>query len=413
MPQADLAQQQGAAAQATAPAATGDWAQDFEAQVQDGTADPAMLADRWATAFAQQMREGNFADGLGDDAWAHAVDPTHDTPDWAGEGEVAAEQRGPLPVHGYQFEQENPYLQTPDIDYEQAMGNANEALRTGALASAILWYEVAVQQDLERPDGWELLGLSRAENEQEEPAMICLRESVRLQADRASAYQALAVSYTNELRYTEAYDALEAALRSNPRYSSIPIAQTPDSDGGAATPFAAMHRERHSSVREAYFQAAQMSPEAIDADVQIGLGVLFNINHEYDKAVDCFRAALQVKPTDSNLWNKLGATLANSDRSAEAVEAYARALEIRPGYIRARYNLGISCINLKSYRDAAEHFLTALSLQKLATEGSTQRNMSDTIWTSLRTTLSMANMPQLLRHATARDLEAFREHFKF
>ena len=125
----------------------------------------------------------------------------------------------------------------------------------------------------------------------------------------------------------------------------------------------------------------------------------------------CF--CLQAKPDDSNLWNKLGATLANSDRSAEAVEAYARALEIRPGYIRARYNLGISCINLKSYRDAAEHFLTALSLQKLATEGSTQRNMSDTIWTSLRTTLSMANMPQLLRHATARDLEAFREHFKF
>lgn len=97
---------------------------------------------------------------------------------------------------------------------------------------------------------------------------------------------------------------------------------------------------------------------------QVGLGVLFNISREYDKAIDCFKTGIQARPDSALLWNKLGATLANSGKSGEATEAYRNALQLRPGFIRCRYNLGISCINLKVYRSAVEHFLTALNMQR-------------------------------------------------
>jgi tetratricopeptide (TPR) repeat protein len=73
-----------------------------------------------------------------------------------------------------------------------------------------------------------------------------------------------------------------------------------------------------------------MAPE--DGDVHTVLGVLYNLSRDYDKAIASFQTALQLKPRDYSLWNKLGATQANSARSADAIYAYQ---EVYPSNIKS------------------------------------------------------------------------------
>ena len=126
----------------------------------------------------------------------------------------------------------------------------------------------------------------------------------------------------------------------------------------------------YKQIARLFTEASQMNPE--DADVHIVLGVLFNLSREFDRAITSFQTALQLKPNDYSLWNKLGATQANSVQSADAISAYQQvnssmhrtqsslclllfnfrvlflywqALDLKPNYVRAWANMGISYAN--------------------------------------------------------------------
>ena len=180
----------------------------------------------------------------------------------------------------YKFSTENPYLNATIPEIHQAMGSQN-------LVEALLAHEANVQYNVDDAEAWYKLGIKQQENEREASAISALKLAIKLKPETAQPYLAIAVSYTNESCYMDAYDALVNFLRFNSDYShlippNLPSPTTQD--------------ELHNFCFDLYLKAVRENTGSLDPDVQIGLGVILNISEDYGKAIDCFRSALSAKP---------------------------------------------------------------------------------------------------------------------
>ncbi|OJJ98218.1 hypothetical protein ASPACDRAFT_79772 [Aspergillus aculeatus ATCC 16872] len=361
-----------------------------------------------------------------------------DMGDWDGFETLNTRFRNPQ-LGEYLFEEDNVF-QNVNNPFEEGVKIMREG---GNLSLAALAFEAAVQKDPQHVQAWTMLGTAQAQNEKELPAIRALEQALKIDAGNLDALMGLAVSYTNEGYDSTAYRTLERWL--SVKYPQIinPKDVSEDADLGFTD-----RQLLHDRVTDLFIQAAQLSPsgEQMDPDVQVGLGVLFYCAEEYDKAVDCFSAALASTESGTTnqqeqlhlLWNRLGATLANSGRSEEAIEAYEQALNINPNFVRARYNLGVSCINIGCYPEAAQHLLGALSMHRVVEQEGRERareiiggeggiadeqlermlhvsqNQSTNLYDTLRRVFSQMGRRDLADQVVAgMDVNVFRKEFEF
>lgn len=296
----------------------------------------------------------------------------------------------------YIFQKNNPFILNNTIP------TLEEATSLPVLVESILALEAIVQNDPKNAKAWLQLGNYQQENEREPQAISALKKATELNPKLLDAWMSLAISYSNEEYIENAYDALESWILNSDKYSHL-LNKYPM--------FMNHSDDRHKFLTDLLLECARFKPGAdLDPDVQIGLGLLFNLSGEYDKAIDCFSSAISKRPMDHILYNRLGAMLANNNEPQKAIEAYFHALEINPSYIRARYNLAISCMNINEVKEAVEHLLGALSIQSGNNEyygaegiGDGPDANSTSVWETLRTALITLGRKDLLDRVDARD----------
>ncbi|KAJ7045743.1 hypothetical protein C8F04DRAFT_1066000 [Mycena alexandri] len=329
-----------------------------------------------------------------------------------------ATNTGIHPVDRYIFQQNNPYFtDKPSFTTRHHLAHSHQGRQ--AFLDSVLELEAVVQRNMTDASAWFDLGVKQQANEREKQALQALARAVELDPSYLPAWLALAISHTNDGNRQGTHDAIRNWVDRNERYQSAVARHRAGHPEREGMPIG----ERFGNLIQCLIGMARSesgSEGEVDADIQIALAVLLNTNEEYEKAQDCFRTALAVRPDDFLLYNRVGATMANSGRAEEALQYYLRALELNPVYIRARFNLGISCINLRRFDEAAHHILDALGLQEsdgVTYGGNDAANHSDgvtttALWDSLRTASMHLQRPDLAAFCDRHDLEGYRRSFQ-
>lgn len=294
-----------------------------------------------AMADAWRLAEDEDSQALLDQAWmAGDLNMDHI---WANSSAKNSE---------YKFQDSNPYLDCPD-----PLAEAQRLIREGRDREALLALEAEVQRNPESSEGWRQLGQLHAELDQDIEAIRCLRRGHEVDPYNLDSLLALGVSYTNELDQLPALRYLRLWIENHEEHQGLVQ--------GLEPPAEYEYEAWRQQVTALYHQAAQMNP--LDADVFVALGVMENINRNYDAAIRALATACRLRPNDHTVWNKLGATLANSGKSEQAVVAYHQGLQLKPNYARSWSNLAIAHSNLGQHADAARFYLSSLVLNPDAT----------------------------------------------
>ncbi|CAD7935987.1 unnamed protein product [Amoebophrya sp. A120] len=299
-------------------------------------------------------------------------------------------------ISEYTFMQNNPYLERFPLaadgpaaagqtvpSPESPMELALKLIAEGKDQEAIQVLEIEVQRNADSSEGWCLLGQLYANLDQDIEAIKCLVKGHEADPYNLDSLLQLGVSCTNELDQVEALRYLYKWVESHEDYGHL-VHEKPSS---SSKPDAAdlldlsdfeklrgevsslLHSAADSILARAGGTAGeQQSAEANkqEAQVFVALGVVENVSRNFGQAVEALREAVRRSPLDFSIWNKLGATLANSGNSEAAQLCYHQALSLKPNYARTWSNLAIANSNIGHHEDAARFYLSSLVLNPKA-----------------------------------------------
>lgn len=204
---------------------------------------------------------------------------------------------------GYEFisAHQNPYVapQQTQSDLNKLMEEGMRLYQAGQIKQAILCFEGILQDSAgaENDEAWRMLGACHAENDEDKRAILCLNSALDCDPYNLEALLALGTSYVNELNSVKALETLRTWVSHNPRYQGLDLNAVDEYSDGSLM----------DEVMQLMVGVAAYDP--LDADVQVVLGVLYNVSLDYDSAIASFSQACEMRPNDYALLNKVSECL--------------------------------------------------------------------------------------------------------
>ncbi|MBU1113093.1 MAG: tetratricopeptide repeat protein, partial [Candidatus Omnitrophica bacterium] len=246
------------------------------------------------------------------------------------------------------------YPQYPGISLKLCLVH----ISLGDLKEASAYLEQAVKQTIEQkiedPENYRLLGDSYTELGQYQKALIYLNKAKDSKPDYLPVYLSLGRTYRLLANSDESIKNLQKALALNPDYGLVhfELAHT------------YLLLGQHELAINEYKKAIQLSPESSEIYIDLALahtelGLAKSKPSEYKKAIGYLKKALKSFPTNSRIYYRLGENYANLGKNNAAAEYFQKSIELNPGLAESYFGLGRAWYALGQNDKAKENFLKA------------------------------------------------------
>ena len=100
------------------------------------------------------------------------------------------------------------------------------------------------------------------------------------------------------------------------------------------------------AAAEYWYQALSQQPNWASAEEHLRLGNILWSERKGEKAIACYRQAIQLKPSLGEPYYRLAEVLRNEEKWLEAISWYQKATELMPSYWQAYHHLGLIVVRL-------------------------------------------------------------------
>jgi tetratricopeptide (TPR) repeat protein len=248
-------------------------------------------------------------------------------------------------------------------DQDALIKDAAQSMMSGNLDQAESDLQSVLKKNPDEYRALNLLGMVKAQQQQNAAAEKIFKQVIRQEPDFASAYVNLGLLYLQTSRIEDAVPQFQEALRLAPGRADAAGALLNAWAAQARAAVAAGELEKALSM---LLQARKLSPK--NPDVLYDFGMVALRMSLFPDAAEAFRGVLAVRPDDANSLYGLGRAQMSLRKYQDSLATFSRYAQHYPQDASGHYALGVTLAALQKPSEATAEFRRSIEIQPAQTE---------------------------------------------